>query len=225
MGVLLAGSPAWALVGKGARAGDFTVEDTEGAAVRFSTFTGRAILVMYEDRVAVDWNAALKKRLSRDKSLPRTLVVLPVADMRRWKFWPARTFAQKELRKRSKEMGRRLFGDWNGEAAKALGVADRTSSVVLFGEDGLVRWAGSGRLSAERIDELVALIRWTPQDDKDRPKDAAPQAAAPQAAAESPAPPAPEPAVEPSPEPLPEPLPEPSRAAPSAGSTGPETPR
>jgi hypothetical protein len=203
MGVLLAGSPAWALVGKGARAGDFTVEDTEGAAVRFSTFAGRAILVMYEDRVAVDWNVALKKRLSRDRSLPRTLVVLPVADMRRWKFWPARTFAQKELRKRSKEMGRTLFGDWNGEAAKALGVVDRTSSVVLFGEDGQVRWAGSGRLSAERMDELVALIRGNPQDDKARPKDAAPQVAP-----EPPAPPAPEPA-----------------APPATGSAGPETPR
>jgi len=195
---LMAGAPVMAFVGKGARPGDFVVEDPDGATVRFSTFAGRAVLVMYEDKVAIDWNAALKKRLSRDKSLPRALVVMPVADMRRWRFWPAKPFAQKELRKRSKEMGRTLFGDWNGEAAKALGVVDRTSSMVLFGPDGVVRWACSGRLSAERVDELVALIRGASAAEpllEPAGAPSVPAAPAPADAAPAPAGAAPEPAV------------------------------
>lgn len=162
VGAMLVAAPALALVGAGARPGDFQVEDPDGKPVRFSSFAGRVILVLYEDRVAVEWNVALKKRLSRDKSLPRALVVLPVADMRRWRYWPARTFAQKELRRRSKEAGRPLYGDWNGEAARALDVGERTSSVMLVGEDGTVRWAAGGRLTAERMEELVALIRGVP---------------------------------------------------------------
>ncbi len=157
--VLLVSTSANALVGKGVRSADFVVEETNGSLVRMSSFAGRPVLVIYEDKLAVDWNNALKKRLARDRTLPKSVVVLPVADMQRWKSWPARYFAKKELGKQAVKAGRSLYGDWNGEAARSLGVAKETSSVVLFGEDGLVRWAAAGRLGADRVEELIGLIR------------------------------------------------------------------
>lgn len=156
---MLAPSPARALVAQGSRLADFVLEDPDGKTVRYSAWAGRTILLIYEDRVAVDWNAALKKRLAREKGLPRSVVVLPVADMRKYGYWPARSFAQREMKNRTKQMGRTLFGDWSGQAAKVLGVTGKTSSVVLVGEDGTVRWTGSGRLTAERIDDLLAVLR------------------------------------------------------------------
>jgi hypothetical protein len=94
---------------------------------------------MYEDRDSRGLNAALKAEVRRrvlGERLTGKLVVVPVADVRRYDYWPARTAVRKAVGKEARELGAEILLDWKGDILRRYGFRAPGSNVALIAHDG-----------------------------------------------------------------------------------------
>lgn len=128
----------------------FALEGTAGGALRTpASYAGRTVLLMYEDRQSEAVNAALKTEVARRidaEKLQRALVVVPVADLRAYRRWPARGIARAAVRDRARALGAEILLDWTGEIRAAYRFHTPGSNVALIGRDGTLLYRHSGAL-------------------------------------------------------------------------------
>lgn len=184
--VLGPATAARALVKEGDRLGEFVLLDPDEKPLRFSAMAGRPVLIIYEDKDTSSQNRNFKQRLNRmarSGAMPAKFAVLPVADVHKFDFWPARQMARDQLKLRSRELGHVLFADWSGEAFKRIGVPGGSSVLVLVDAEGKVVFAAAGALENDRQVRLMQLIKQQKAradvgpDPSDRPLPAPPPAA------------------------------------------------
>ena len=145
----------------------FALESTGGARRSLADYAGRVVLLMYEDRDAQDENALLKaevRRRIRQELLGRSLAVVPIADVRRYDYWPARSVVRAAVADQAKALGAEILLDWNGDIARRYGFRTPGSNVALIGRSGELLYQYAGALAAEqrrRFHELLsgALVR------------------------------------------------------------------
>ncbi|HOI10635.1 MAG TPA: hypothetical protein PK313_09190, partial [Myxococcota bacterium] len=161
LAILFLGLPAGAVVPKGARVDDFAVEGPDGSRVRLVDETGRHVLIIYEDRASANQNLSLKQRLwdlHRKGRLDERMMVMPIADVRAFREWPASQYARKAVDAERKRTGRVLFADFTGAAGKALEASPGRSTLVLLAPGGEVLWSAEGALSKADASRLVRLL-------------------------------------------------------------------
>jgi len=116
----------------------FALEGSTGATRTLWSYAGRVLLLMYEDRDSRELNGALKREVQRRFSTERQanqLVVVPVADVHRYDYWPARGVVRKAVSKEARRLGAEILLDWKGEVLRRYGFRSPGSNVALVGHD------------------------------------------------------------------------------------------
>jgi len=129
----------------------FALEGSSGAIRTLWSYAGRVLLLMYEDRDSQDENAALKAEVRRriaDERLAGQLVVVPVADVRRYDYWPARKVVRNAVAEQARALGTEILLDWKGDVLRRYGFHSPGSNVALVGHDGPLLYLESGSLTA-----------------------------------------------------------------------------
>ena len=162
LALALVAAPAAALVQTGALRPAARVVDADDNALDLRAINGKPTLVLYEDQGSAKLNAPFKAdlaRLARGDRYRNAVVLVPVADVQGYDFWPARGFVRDAIRDESKKVGATIYCDWDGAFQRALGFRRGTSSVLLIGSDGRVRFAAEGALSKADRERVIALLR------------------------------------------------------------------
>lgn len=162
VGTVLGASDAAALPTAGDPRPAGRAVDAQGNAVELSSLGTRPILVLYEDKESATLNAPLKSdlaKLARGGQYKSAVALVPVANVSRYDFWPARGFVRDAIAKESRKIGATIYCDWDGSFARAVGFAPNTSSVLLVGRDGKVRFTWQGAVPAAERARLLDLLR------------------------------------------------------------------
>ena len=159
---LFLGAPAAALVPAGAVRPSAQVPDAEDRVLDLRAVNGKPTLVLYEDQDSAKLNAAFKEdlsRLARGDRYKNAVALVPVADLQSYDYWPIKGFVRDAIRSESRKVGATIYCDWDGGFQRAAGFRRGTSSVMLIGSDGRVRFSSEGQLSKEARERLIALLR------------------------------------------------------------------
>ena len=160
--VLALAAPAAALPRVGDEPGAARVEDADGKGLETRSFSGRPVLVFYEDKETSKQNAAAKsdlRALAGETKAFAKLAMLPVADVSAYDFWPAKGFVKQAIREESARSGLPVYCDWDGGFRGAWKLRRAAASVVLVGRDGRVLFAAEGVLPEDARRRLIELVR------------------------------------------------------------------
>ncbi len=140
---------------------------------------GKPTLVLYEDKDSAKVNVALKDdlaRLARGDRYKSAVALVPVANVEKFDFWPARGFVKDAIRDESKKIGATIYCDWDGSFGRATQLAKNTSSVMLIGRNGRVLFVWEGQVPKEEREKLLAMLRAEvePRAEAEPPKPPAP---------------------------------------------------
>jgi hypothetical protein len=139
----------------------FALEGSSGATRTLWSYAGRVLLLMYEDRDSQGLNAALKAEVRRRMAVERLfgqLAVVPVADLRRYDYWPARKIVRRAVAEQARALGAETLLDWKGDVLRRYGFRSPGSNVALIGHDGRLLYHDTSPLVAEerrRFHELL----------------------------------------------------------------------
>jgi hypothetical protein len=139
----------------------FVLESTGGGRRSLADHAGRVVLLMYEDRDSQEQNAVLKaevRRRIRQESLDRDLAVVPIADVRRYDYWPARSVVRAAVADRARVLGTEILLDWSGDIARRYGFRTPGSNVALVGRAGEWLYQRSGALAADERRRFHQLL-------------------------------------------------------------------
>lgn len=154
--------PAGALAPAGSIRPAARVVDADDRVLDLRAVNGKPILVIYEDQSSAKMNDALKvdlALLARGDRYRAAVVLVPVADVQDYDFWPARGFVKDAIRGESKKIGSTIYCDWDGTFQRSAGFQRGTSSVLLIGRDARVRFASQGQLDKAARAQVIALLR------------------------------------------------------------------
>jgi hypothetical protein len=147
------------LIAQSAVAPPVRVEDQNG---NVKSIPGdKPMLVIYEDQDGGKTNLHAKDvigRINTNTANQAKVDVLPVADLEKWNWWPAKSHALKDIQKTAVEKRTTIYLDWTGAVRKAWNLAKKRSSLVLVGTDGKVLFASEGDISEARLQELIARL-------------------------------------------------------------------
>jgi peroxiredoxin len=161
LAVSLIAFEASALLKTGSTLGDFKVHDYQDKAFSLSAlYAGKAALIIFEDKDSGGQNQAFKKRLAPlQKTAGGKVVLIPVADVSKYDYWPAKGFVKDALRDAGRKNGVKVYADWSGKMRTALGASAKRSHLVLVDKNRKVLWASAGKLTKTQEDKLLDLIR------------------------------------------------------------------
>jgi hypothetical protein len=120
------------------------------------------VVVFYEDKDAAKQNARAREVVGTftDVKANRKLFdFVPVADVEKWNWWPARRYVLSEVRDAERDAEFPIFLDWRGDVRKQWGLTRGKSGVLLLGSDGKVLFAAEGTLGEEQLKEIAARLR------------------------------------------------------------------
>lgn len=143
------------------RAPDFALEGTSGATRRLSSYAGRVVILVYEDRDSSQQNDALKRELAaraQDATLSREVALLPIANLDGYGWWPARGFARDAVVDIARQQHHEILIDWSSTVARAYRFEPRTSHVLVIDRSGLVRYEAAGGLDAAQRAEFFRVL-------------------------------------------------------------------
>jgi predicted transcriptional regulator len=83
---------------------------------------------------------------------------MAVADLEKWNWFPAHTYAVKEMHKIEKKEDCTLYADWHGIVRKTWKLTKAKSGIILLDAEGVVRFFGEGPLKPEQTDDLVKQL-------------------------------------------------------------------
>ena len=158
--------PAWsgASPSLGGARPDVSFVDAWDRALVLPKTSGKPVLLVYEDKDSANQNAALKNELSalaRGDAYKHRVVLLAVADVSGYDYWPARGFVRDAIRSESVKLGTPIYCDWNGQVRDTLALEAKRSNVVFYGKDGRVLFSHAGTLPDAKRKELVKLMKDT----------------------------------------------------------------
>jgi hypothetical protein len=159
--VLTAAAAAAALPPPGQSLPDAPLETIDGRHVGLlSLERGRPMIIFYESKDVRQQNQPLKLKLwqlGHDPRLRDAVVVVPVADVHRYGYWPARPIARGRLHDEEHRIDHRVYADWDGSFARAIGARPGESNVILVDPRGRVLLSHAGPLDEPT---RVAVLRY-----------------------------------------------------------------
>lgn len=136
--------------------------DAWGRTYETSEVGARPLLVLYEDKDSANDNKAFKEELSKlakGDAYKTKAVLLAVADLQGYDYWPARGFVKDAMMAESRKAGTAIFCDWDGSLGKALSVKRGASNVMLYGKDGKLLFSYEGAMPEASRKDLLELLR------------------------------------------------------------------
>lgn len=143
---------------------DVSFVDAWDRALVLPKTSGKPVLLVYEDKDSANQNLALKNELSslaRGDAYKNRVVLLAVADVSGYDYWPARGFVRDAIRSESVKLGTPIYCDWDGRVRDTLALEAKRSNVVFYGKDGRVLFSHAGTLPDTKRKELVKLMKET----------------------------------------------------------------
>ncbi|MDB4986219.1 MAG: hypothetical protein JWN04_1397 [Myxococcaceae bacterium] len=143
----------------------FLVVTADGSTLSDAQLRSRALILWYDSSDTVHLNDEAKTELSRvlatlpEATRPR---LVAVGDVSRYDYWPARRFAQSELRKFEGIYHIAIYGDWTGAIRTALTLAEGQSNLLFVSATGEVRFRGTGKLPHADVQRVIELSRAIP---------------------------------------------------------------
>jgi hypothetical protein len=147
------------LLAAGATVAPVRVEDQDAHAR--SIPSGKPTLVIYEDQDARAQSRHAKDVIGRVNTLVENQArvdVLPIADLEKWNWWPAKKYALADIRKKAKETRSTIYLDWTGALRKSWGLERKQSHLVLVDGSGRVLWAHAGECGDDCLRELIGKL-------------------------------------------------------------------
>jgi hypothetical protein len=141
---------------------DAALSTTDGRATHLAERRGSPAVLFYESRSATELNAHVKARLAEEGArddLRHAVRVIPIANLARYNFAPARDIALAFLRRLERRLDVTILVDLDGAlAAPPWSLPPDTSSVVLLDAGGAPVWRRSGRLSDDDMEALFTRL-------------------------------------------------------------------
>lgn len=139
---------------------DFEVESADEKKLARKDLKGRITIITYETREVVEKNRKAKKalrKLCKEKLSKGDYRVIPIIDTSEATFFTRWVWRDK-LRENSKKESLTIYGDWDGSAAKALGVKRNESNLIIVDAKGIIRYFGRGKFDAKEIERQKKVI-------------------------------------------------------------------
>jgi thiamine biosynthesis lipoprotein ApbE len=144
----------------------FELESTAGVTRRLTNYTGRVVIIVYEDRDSNTQNDALKRELAehaRQGVLTRDVSLVAVANLSGYNFWPAKGYARDAVVEIARTQGYEIMIDWTGAMASSYHFRPARSHVMILSRTGrvLFRYEGpmSARLRTTFFETITAAIQ------------------------------------------------------------------
>jgi hypothetical protein len=121
----------------------------------------RPTLLIYEDQDGGKQSLHAKEvlgQLNSTKENQAKVDVLPVADVEKWNWWPAKKYAIADVRKQAAEKRTTIYLDWTGQVRKRWGLAKGKNHLILVGADGKLLFASEGDCSQAALDRLLGKL-------------------------------------------------------------------
>lgn len=137
------------------------LDGTEHGARRLGDYRGRVVVLFYEDRDSASQNELLKQEMSaraQEAGLARQVVLLPIANLEAFDFWPARPIARGHVVDIARRFGIEILIDWSGATAQAWGFAKRQSHVLVLDGEGRPLFRESGPLDGAARGRFFAVL-------------------------------------------------------------------
>ena len=139
---------------------DVRVSDLRDRPVTLRSFAGKVVVLVHEDKDANQQNRALKAALGKLLDAHRgRLLVVALADVSRYDYWPARGFVVKALNKLPHDQDSLVLADWKGALRQHLGLRRAESSVLVLERDGRTALLRRGDLPEPEAQAVLATIR------------------------------------------------------------------
>lgn len=138
------------------------LHDAWERSINLGSYTGKPVLVLYEDKDSATLNLPLKQELSqlaKGDKYKSSIALVAVADVTGYDYWPIRGFVKDAIQDESRKQKTVIYCDWDGHIRNQLRLDKSTSNVVLFGRDGRVLFARSGALGKGERKDLIDLLR------------------------------------------------------------------
>ncbi len=135
---------------------------SRGDEVDLARFSGKPVILFYEDRHSSQLNKPLKNRLlqwGKERQLLDAAHVVAVANLRSLNFFPIKNVALRRVRGIEERVGFPILVDLEGTlSAPPLSLPPESSTVVVLDEAGAVRYQRTGALSEAEIGQVVATL-------------------------------------------------------------------
>ncbi|MBL8919367.1 MAG: hypothetical protein JNJ54_10935 [Myxococcaceae bacterium] len=137
---------------------DATVERSNGSTTRLGGLWAKPTVLFYEDRDSTALNEHVKAALAdraRDGKAQQQVMVVAVANVAAWDWFPARNFVLAAVKDIEKKVNQPVYLDFKGSLSAApWSLPSKTSSVLVLDRSGHPTWRAEGRLPKEKVDEL-----------------------------------------------------------------------
>ncbi len=130
----------------------FTVESPDGVERRFPD--GRACVLVVEDEASQMQRQRAHEIIGRHE-----VEVVAIADVGRYRRWPARSFALAAIRKTQAQEGVPVWLDWNDAVRSALSLPPGVTAFVVVSADGRVTFCAHGMLDPAEQQALERALR------------------------------------------------------------------
>ncbi len=108
-----------------------TVSDLDDRPVSLGSYEDKVVVLLHEDREASEQNQEFKTRLGKlSERYKGRLIVVALADVSAYDFWPARRYVKAALR-RLRDEGAEVLCDWKGVFRKRFNLRKGESSLFL----------------------------------------------------------------------------------------------
>jgi hypothetical protein len=121
----------------------------------------RPTLLIYEDQDGGKENKHAKDvlgQLNAKKENQARVDVLPVADLEKWNWWPAKKYALADIQKTATAKKTTIYIDWKGQVRKSWNLSKGKNHLVLVGTDGKVLFISQGDCSEAQLQDLLAKL-------------------------------------------------------------------
>ncbi len=140
----------------------FSVKAPGGARISREQLAGRAWLLWYEGPKTAELNDDAKARLTQVmQGLPEAQrpQLVAVGDVSGYDFWPARGFAERQLKTYEEKYRHPIYGDWSGAMREAFGFRKDESNLLFVDASGAVLFRARGKVAPADVARVEALLR------------------------------------------------------------------
>lgn len=157
-------SSAFALIGEGVNAPEFSVTSGDGNEITLRDLEGTVAVIFYEtkDNDVIERNRALKEELKQfykiqtdlRKKLLSRIAVIDCSSAS----WPFKGIWKSKLIENSKKEGIPIYGDWDGTFADNYSVVRGETNFIVIDKKGIIRYAKAGFIEGTEILEIKILL-------------------------------------------------------------------
>jgi hypothetical protein len=122
---------------------------------------GKPTLLIYEDQDGGKQSQHCKDVIGKINSSvenQQKVDVLPIADLEKWNWWPAKKYALADIQKTARDKKTTIYLDWTGSVRKAWGLPKKKNNLILIGTDAKVLFATEGECTDAQLADLTAKL-------------------------------------------------------------------